>query len=263
MVVAGGPRDVVRTPALGEAMTGSGTVPRLSGRAGMQVRAPDAPARVAIAPRAVRTTEEQVPVVGRARIRPTTRAAVTGTAPAPLIAVPVPPTALGLPAAVTGPSVVPAARAMETAIAGGPPGRSAAAPGRTGSSPGRGRPGPGGRCRPDGAASHAMAPGTWRRARRHRRSGLKPAGKSPGLGPSGRRWPRIFVPSAHRGPGSRPERALSAPGTLCSGRGTGLVRPSSRQPPPDRRGSVPHAGPGGAVPGPPRPVGRSGPPARR
>jgi hypothetical protein len=262
MAVAGGPKDVVRTPAPAETMTGTGTVPRPTGVSGLRARAPGAPAGVAIAPRAVRTTEEQAPVVGRAPTRQTSGVAVTGTAPAPLVlltgapgkvllaqgpvraavtalvpptallalttavpapptAVPAPPTALGLPGAVTGPSVVPAARVMETAIGGEPPDRTAAAPdrtavapGRTGSSPGRGRPGPAGRCRPGGGASPAMAPGIWRRARRHRRSGLKPAGNSPGLGPSDRRWPRIFGPSARRGPGSRPERALSAPATL-------------------------------------------------
>jgi hypothetical protein len=304
MAVAGGPKDVVRTPAPAEAMTGTGTVPRPTGVSGPRARAPGTPAGVPIAPRAVRTTEEQAPVVGRAPTRPTSRVAVTGTAPAPLvllmgapgkillaqgpvraavtalapvtavlapptalpappIAVPAPLTALGLPAAATGPSVVPAARAMETAIVGEPPDRNAAAPGRTGSSPGRGCPGPAGRCRADGAASPAMAPGTWKsKARRHRRSGLKPAGNSPGVGLSDRRWPRIFGPSARPGPGSRPGRALSAPATLCSGRAMGLVRASSRLPPPDRRGSVPHAPPGGAVPGPPRPAGRLGPPAR-
>ena len=230
MAVAGGPKDVVRTPAPAETMTGTGTVPRPTGVSGLRARAPGAPAGVAIAPRAVRTTEEQAPVVGRAPTRQTSGVAVTGTAPAPLVLLTGAPGKVLLAqgpvrAAVTAlvppTALVPAARVMETAIGGEPPDRTAAAPdrtavapGRTGSSPGRGRPGPAGRCRPGGGASPAMAPGIWRRARRHRRSGLKPAGNSPGLGPSDRRWPRIFGPSARRGPGSRPERALSAPATL-------------------------------------------------
>ena len=85
MVVAGGLKDAVHIPALGEAMSGSGTVPRLAGRVGMAVRARDDRAPRAIKARPVRTTVEQVEVAGRAPIRATTREAVTGNVPVPQV----------------------------------------------------------------------------------------------------------------------------------------------------------------------------------
>jgi hypothetical protein len=290
-VVAAGPRGAVPIPAPGGAMTGSGTVLRPTGRAGPPARVPAAPAAATTVPRAVRTTEEQAPVEDSVPTRLPTRAAATGTAPVPPVprtgapartllargpvppattapapptAALVPPTALGWPAGATGPSAVPVARATATVTVVAAPGRTTVvARGRTGSSPGGGRPGPVGRCRADGAASPAMVPGTWRKARRRRRSGLRPAGNSRGVGPSGGLCPRKYGPSAHPGRASRPGRAPSVPATLCSGRGTCRAQPTGRRRRPPRRGSVPHEGPGGVVPRPPRPVGKSGPPANR
>jgi hypothetical protein len=306
--VAGGPRDVARTPAPAGAMIGTATAPPPTGVVGPPARAPDAHEGAATVPRAATTNEAQAQVVRRVPPGPTARVTVNGTAlapPVPLTGVPrrtrtapgparaamtgpVPPsavavrptargspaaptgpalptavaapqTALGSLAAVSAPAVVPAARVTATATVGALPAPAAVAPGRPGSSPGRGRRGPAGRCRPDGAASPAMAPGTWRRAHRRRRSGPKPVGKGPGAGPSDQPCPRIFGPSAHLGPASRPERARLAPAMLWST----PVRPLSRRPALVRRGSVPHGHQGGPVPGPPRRVARSGPPANR
>lgn len=196
----------------------------------------ETPAVGAVTVPRVATTHEEVPVGDRVPLAPTTPGVATGTAPgppAPATDAPgrarlVPPglaraavAALGLTAAPgrptaarragTGRSEVSEARHMAVATASAPPGLFAATGGRVASNPRLGSPGPAGRCRPDGGASRATAPGTSRRAApRHRKSGPRRAA-SRAVARPGPRWQRTSGLSGRPGPASRRGRALSAP----------------------------------------------------